>query len=114
MTVQHTPIPWRTAQLGERIAFPDVHITGANGRPVASTMYPIAKSDWRAEDEANARFIILAVNSFDALLAACKYTLDEALAPIERFQFAADRSAAIGRAYNLLKDAIALAKEAQP
>ena len=77
MTEQHTPLPWRTARAGERIGFADAHITGANRRPVATTLYPLAKSDWRAEDEANARFIVQACNAHDELLAACRLAIPE-------------------------------------
>ena len=74
---EYTPLPWRTAQFAERMAFDTSHITGANGRPVATTIYPLGRSDWLAEDEANARFIVLAVNSFNALLAALELLLDQ-------------------------------------
>ncbi len=74
---QHTQLPWRLAENGERIAFAECHVTGANGRPVATTIYPLAKSDWRSEDEANARFIVQACNAYDTLLAALKELLEE-------------------------------------
>ena len=111
MTVKHTPTPWRTAQLGERIAFPNVHITGANGRPVASTMYPMAKSDWKAEDEANACFIILAVNAHANLLEA----LERIELLIRLAEFPSDEWIAAGRQLAelgvLVRDAIALARK---
>ena len=75
MMQKHTPLPWRIAEPGERVAFEEVHVTGANGRPVASTLYPLAKSFWRAEDEANACFIVTAVNAHEEMLAAAQFTL---------------------------------------
>ena len=66
----HTPLPWSVALPGERVAFPECHITGANGRPVSTTIYPLAPANWRSEDAANAEFIVRACNAYAELLAA--------------------------------------------
>jgi len=65
--VKHTPGPWRVAVEGERMAFAQCHITGANGRPVASTIYPLACPDWREEDTVNAHLIAAAPELLAAL-----------------------------------------------
>ena len=72
MTQKHTPLPWGLSEPGERIAFALCHISGANHRPVATTVYPLAPPDWYQEDVANARFIVQACNAHEDLLAALK------------------------------------------
>ena len=82
MTTQRTPGPWSVAKEGERLAFPECCITATNGRPIASTIYPLALPTWRSEDVLNAEFIVRACNNHEALLAAlksCQRLFNEAL-----------------------------------
>ena len=61
MAEQHTPIPWRLVG--------GVTIIGPDGEPLAKVLMPIPSDAVR---EANAKFILLACNSHDALLESCK------------------------------------------
>lgn len=69
-----TPLPWTLSE--NRIAPWKTFIEGANGRPVADTVYPLAKPDWHTEDEANAAFIVQACNSYDAMKEAIEKAIE--------------------------------------
>jgi hypothetical protein len=67
----HTPTPWA---LGNAHDAARNHAICAGSTVIARVCgngYPIGKG-WSASSEADARFIVLAVNSHDALLAALK------------------------------------------
>jgi hypothetical protein len=70
MTDTHTPLPWRISQERNRTI-----IFGGTGRG-AQWVAIIATTDDPDTDAANAAFIVRAVNSHAALLAACQLALE--------------------------------------
>lgn len=109
-----TPRPWVVAiehspavSIGYR-----TQIWGAGdlGRPVASTIYPLATASWRAEDEANAAFIIEAGNAYERDHETVR-VLVEALEAIAKFQLHPSDTPALGfiGCQDLARQALALA-----
>ena len=66
MTQQHSPTPWRIDNFN--FQYPDI-IVDKNGRQVARAMYWSGREN-SGEVEANARFLVAAVNAHEDLLAA--------------------------------------------
>lgn len=76
MKADHTPLPWAIYDYGGQIPrYPKNIIEAPTGESIA-----IIEGGWpqctQAENEANARFIVKAVNSHDALIEALQRLID--------------------------------------
>ena len=73
MTTQHSPTPWRLALPGDRL-FPETcTVVAGDEYHVAITSYqPYSEHEASPQDEANAAFIVRAVNNHADLLAALR------------------------------------------
>lgn len=78
-TAKHTPIPWAAASPMQSGATRTIEIAGSGGYVGSLSRVlpnsPAKDAAVEAEHIANAAFIVLAVNSHDALVAACKVAL---------------------------------------
>lgn len=71
--MDHTPTPWRLATLDESDGWQDAPlILQEDGCSIGEMSRGFPHVNATAGDRANAEFVVRAVNSHDALLAACK------------------------------------------
>ncbi len=71
MSTKHTPTPWFIERINKQ-APSIVHIVSRKGGTISDEVASVYCADAGSEQEANAKFIVKAVNCHDELLAALK------------------------------------------
>lgn len=113
---KHTPLPWRSSSWDEvGGGRDDIRVLGANGHHVCYCDRPVIES--RPLNQANADFIVRAVNTIDevtkqrdALLAACKLgfsNLDADLSTMELNRLGAEERERLCNIHRTMAAAIA-------